>query len=286
MENIVTRWTLAAAAFVASLAPSLAALAQDMPTPSFPKAWQLNLQHPVTPVAERLYDFHNLLLIIITLISLFVLALLLICVFRFNEKANPVPSKTTHNTLLEVIWTAIPVIILVIIAVPSYRLLYFMDRTSEAEMTIKVTGNQWFWSYEYPDQELSFDAIALTEDQIDVSKGQHRLLETDKHVVLPVDTNIRILFTANDVIHAWTIPAFGVKLDNMPGRTNETWTRVTQEGRYYGQCSELCGIDHSFMPIVVDVVSKEAFQAWVAKEKAAASLPTPSSDVQLAQSTR
>ena len=280
----MTRWTLAVSAFIATLGTSLAAFAQDMPTPSFPREWQLNLQTPASPVAERLYEFHSFLLVVITLISLFVLALLLICVFRFNEKTNPVPSKTTHNTLLEVIWTGIPVIILVIIAVPSYRLLYFMDRTTEAEMTLKVIGNQWFWSYEYPDQEISFDAIALTDDQIDTAKGQHRLLETDKHVVIPVDTTVRILFTANDVIHAWTVPAFGVKLDNMPGRTNETWTRVTKEGRFYGQCSELCGVDHSFMPIVVDVVSKDAFKAWVAKEKQAAALPAPA--VQLAQSDR
>ncbi len=240
-----------------------------MPTPSFPHPWQLNLQHPVTPVAERLHDFHTFLLWIITVISVFVAILLLICIFRFNEKANPVPAKWSHNTMLEVIWTTIPVLILVVIAVPSYRLLYFMDRTTEAEMTIKVIGNQWYWSYEYPDTEISFDALALPAEEIDVSKGQHRLLETDKHVVLPVDTNIRILFTATDVIHAWAVPAFGVKLDNMPGRTNESWTRITELGRYYGQCSELCGVDHSFMPIVVDVVSKEDYKKWVETQKQA-----------------
>ncbi len=267
----MTRATLALAAAVSSFFfLSLPAWAQEqMPQPSFPKPWQLGLQHPVTPVAEQMYDFHTFLMWVITAISVFVLILLLIVIFKFNEKANPVPAKWTHNTMLEVIWTAIPVVILVIIAVPSYRLLYFMDRTSEAEMTIKVIGNQWYWSYEYPDSEISFDAIALQPDEIDTAKGQHRLLETDEHVVLPVDTNVRILFTANDVIHAWTIPAFGVKLDNMPGRTNETWTRVTQIGRYYGQCSELCGVDHSFMPIVVDVVSKEDYQKWVESKKQA-----------------
>ena len=227
----------------------------------------MGLQHPVTPVAQRMYDFHTFLLWVITAISIFVLILLLIIIFRFNEKANPVPAKWTHNTLLEVIWTAIPVLILVSIAVPSYRLLFFMDRTAEAEMTLKITGNQWYWSYEYPDTEISFDALALGADEIDAAKGQHRLLETDNHVVLPVDTNVRILFTATDVIHAWTIPAFGVKLDNMPGRVNETWTRVTQTGRYYGECSELCGVDHSNMPIVVDVVSKGDYAKWVAEKK-------------------
>lgn len=250
-----------------------AAAQQDMPTPSFPKEWQLNLQTPASPVAEMIYAFHTELLWMCILISVFVLILLLICIFRFNEKANPVPSKTSHNTMIEIVWTVVPIIILVVLAIPSYRLLFYMDRTTEAEMTIKVIGNQWFWSYEYIDEEISFDSLPLPEDQIDVSKGQHRLLEVDKHVVLPVDTNIRILFTANDVIHAWTIPAFGVKLDNIPGRTNETWTRVTKEGRYYGQCSELCGIDHSFMPIVVDVVSKEKYAEWVAKEKQSAEGP-------------
>ena len=253
---------------------SWAAMAQqDMPTPSFPKEWQLNLQTPVTSVAHMIYDFHTELLWITTIISLFVLALLLICIFRYNEKANPVPSKNAHNTVLEIAWTVVPIIILVVIAIPSFRLLYYMDRTSEAEMTLKVIGNQWFWTYEYPDQEISFDSLSLPDDQIDTAKGQHRLLETDKHVILPVDTTIRVLFTATDVIHAWTIPAFGVKLDNMPGRTNESWMKIDLEGRYYGQCSELCGVDHSFMPIVVDVVSKEKFQAWVAKEKQAAQAP-------------
>lgn len=255
---------------------SWAVMAQEgtqMPTPSFPKEWQLNLQTPVSPMAQMMYDFHTELLWITTIITLFVLALLLICIFRFNEKANPVPSKTAHNTVLEVVWTVLPIVILVVIAIPSYRLLFFADRTTEAEMTMKVIGNQWFWSYEYPDQEISFDALAKPESEIDVAKGEHRLLETDKHVVLPVDTNIRLLFTANDVIHAWTIPAFGVKLDAMPGRINETWVRVEKEGRYYGQCSELCGVDHSFMPIVVDIVSKEKFQAWVSKEKQAAEGP-------------
>jgi len=246
---------------------------QDMPTPSFPKEWQLNLQTPVTPVAHMIYDFHTLLIWVCVVISVFVLILLFICIFRYNEKANPVPSKTAHNTTIEIIWTVVPVIILVLIAIPSYRLLYFMDRTSEAEMTLKVIGNQWFWSYEYPDQEISFDSLPRAENEIDVAKGEHRLLEVDKHVVIPVDTTIRILFTANDVIHAWTIPAFGVKLDNMPGRINETWMKVEKEGRYYGQCSELCGVDHSYMPIVVDVVSKEKFQEWVGKEQQAAQGP-------------
>jgi len=274
----VSRLALAISAAVSSFFfLTLPALAQEqMPQPSFPKDWQLGLQHPVTPVAEQMVSFHTFLMWVITAISLFVLVLLLICIFKFNEKANPVPAKWSHNTLLEVVWTAIPVLVLVVIAVPSYKLLYFMDRTSEAEMTLKITGNQWYWTYEYTDSDISFDALPLPESEIDVTKGQHRLLETDNHVVIPIDTNIRLLFTATDVIHAWTIPAFGVKLDNMPGRTNETWTRVTQLGRYYGQCSELCGVDHSNMPIVVDVVSKEEFQKWLSEKKAADAGSSPS----------
>ena len=261
---------------VSSTFLSWAVMAQEgtqMPTPSFPKEWQLNLQTPASPMAQMMYDFHTELFWIMTIITLFVLALLLICIFRFNEKANPVPSKTTHNSVLEVVWTVLPIVILVVIAIPSYRLLFFADRTTEAEMTMKIIGNQWFWSYEYPDQEISFDSIPRPDNEIDTAKGEHRLLEVDKHVVLPVGTNIRLLFTATDVLHAWTIPAFGVKLDNVPGRINETWVRIDKEGRYYGQCSELCGVNHSFMPIVVDAVSKEKFQAWVSKEKQAAEGP-------------
>ncbi len=276
----VSRVTLAIAATLSSIFFALPAFAAEkMPTPSFPKPWQLGFQNPVTPVAEQMMDLHNFLLWIITAITLFVLALILICIFRFNERANPVPAKWSHNTLLEVIWTAVPVLILVVIAIPSYRLLYYMDRVEEADMTIKVIGNQWFWSYELPDYDISFDSLALPDDQIDVAAGQYRQLETDTHVVLPVDTTIRILFTSNDVIHAWAVPAFGVKLDNTPGRINETWTRVTQEGRYYGQCSELCGVEHSLMPIVVDVVSKEKFQQYVERQQAGIA---PASNTQVA----
>lgn len=244
------------------------AWAQNMPTPSFPEKWQLNLQTPASPIAEQMYDFHTFLLWIITAISIFVLGLLIWCAIRYNAKANPIPSKNSHNTLLEIVWTAIPVIILVVIAVPSYRLLYEMDRIEDPELTIKVIGNQWYWTYEFPDDEIVFDSLPLTEEEIDVAAGEHRLLEVDEPLLLPVDTNIRILFTATDVLHAWTIPAFGVKLDNVPGRINETWTRITVPGKYYGQCSELCGIDHSYMPIVVHAVSKEEFEAWRAQQLA------------------
>ena len=261
------------------LTTASAQAAELMPTPSFPTMWQLNLQTPASPVMERIYEFHTFLLWIITAISVFVLILLLICIFRFNERANPVPSKTSHNTFLEVIWTAIPVLILVAIAVPSYRLLYFADRIHDADITLKITGNQWYWTYEYPDLDILFDAVSIPDEEIDPAKGQHRLLEVDNPVVIPIDTNIRLLFTATDVLHAWTIPAFGVKNDTVPGRINESWVRATKLGRFYGQCSELCGVDHSFMPIVVDVVSKEEYDAWVlSKTRSAGALP----DTQLA----
>ena len=255
--------------WVLTMVCASSAWAQELPTPSFPVPWQLNLQTPASPVAEQLVEFHNFLLVICTVISLVVLALLLWCAFRYNAKANPVPSKNAHNTLLEIAWTAIPVIILVVIAVPSYRLLYYMDRIEDPELTVKVVGNQWYWTYEFPDYDISFDSLPLQDDEIDVAAGQHRLLEVDTPLILPTDTDIRILFTATDVLHAWTIPAFGVKLDSVPGRTNETWTRITIPGKFYGQCSELCGINHSFMPIVVHAVSPEEFEAWRASELAA-----------------
>ncbi len=231
-----------------------------------PKPWQIGLQPAASPVMERIHDFHNLLLVIITLITLFVLALMVYVIVRFNEKSNPVPSKTTHHSVLEVIWTAVPVLILVAIAVPSFKLLYFMDRTQDAEMTLKVIGHQWYWSYEYPDHgNFTFDSNLVPEDELE--EGQKRLLAVDNKVVLPVDTNVRLLLGSEDVMHNWAVPAFGVKLDTVPGRTNETWVRITGEGTYYGQCSELCGVNHGFMPIMVEAVSKDAFKAWVAKAK-------------------
>ena len=185
-----------------------------------------------------------------------------------NEKRNPVPTRTTHNTLIEVIWTAVPVIILVIIAVPSFKQLYLNDVIPEADMTIKAIGHQWYWTYEYPDNgKFSFDSNMIASDQL--KKGQVRLLETDTVVVVPVNATVRVQVTADDVLHAWAIPAFGVKIDAVPGRLNETWFKATREGTYYGQCSELCGVNHGFMPIRVDVVSKGKFDAWVAKQRQA-----------------
>jgi cytochrome c oxidase subunit 2 len=233
-----------------------------------PVDWQMNFQEAATPVAERLHNFHHFLLFIISGISIFVLGLLLYVMLRFNSKVNPVPSATTHNVLLEIIWTVVPVVILIVIAVPSFKLLYYADRTDKPEMTLKVTGYQWYWGYEYPDNGgISFNANMIPADKIDTNT-QVKLLSTDNPVVLPVDTNIQILVTGQDVIHSFAVPSFGIKTDAVPGRTNETWVRITKPGTYYGQCDQLCGTNHAFMPIEVIAVSKEDFAAWVNKQNA------------------
>ncbi|WP_293549543.1 cytochrome c oxidase subunit II [Parvibaculum sp.] len=228
---------------------------------------QMGFQEAVTPVMEDIESFHHFLLIIITAIVLFVSALLVYVMVRFNRKSNPTPSKTSHNTLIEVLWTVLPVLILVVIAIPSFRLLYKELVVPPAELTIKATGNQWYWGYEYPDNGgISFDANMVPEDELN---GRPRLLATDEAVVVPVDTTVRVIVTGADVIHAWAVPAFGVKVDAVPGRLNETWFRAEKTGIYYGQCSELCGQGHAFMPIEVHVVSKEDFAAWLEKAKTA-----------------
>lgn len=231
-----------------------------------PREWQLGLPEPVTPTAEKIASFHDGLLVVITVISVFVLLLLLYTCVRFRESKNPNPSTTTHNTLIEFVWTVVPIVILVGIAVPSFRLLYFADRTVNADMTLKIIGNQWYWSYEYPDHgNFTFDANLVPDAEI--KPGQLRLLETDNPVVLPVGKKVRLLLTSQDVIHAWAITAFGVRLDNVPGRTNETWVQIDKPGTYYGYCSELCGTGHSYMPIMVKAVSPAEFAAWVEKAK-------------------
>ncbi|MFN4283033.1 MAG: cytochrome c oxidase subunit II [Alphaproteobacteria bacterium] len=265
----------AIAAAAALLLPGLAAAA-------VPQPWTFGFQEAATPVARDIHDLHHLLLVIITAITLFVLALLIYVIVRFNAKRNPTPSRTSHNTLIEVLWTVLPVLILVVIAVPSFKLLYFMDRTDKPEMTLKVTGHQWYWSYQYQDHgDFQFDSLMIPTDQL--KPGQHRLLEVDNQVVVPINTNIRLLVTSQDVLHAWAVPAFGVKMDTVPGRLNETWMRIERPGTYYGQCSELCGVNHGFMPIAVRAVSKEEFQVWVeeARKKFASAEPV-AKDTQLA----
>lgn len=233
-----------------------------------PQPKQLGLQDAASPVMERLHDFHNILLWTIISIAVFVTLLLLYVIVRFNKRANPVPSTTTHHTWLEVAWTGIPVLILLFIAVPSFRVLYYMDKAPNPELTIKVTGHQWYWSYEYPEHEgLAFDSNMIPEKEI--KPGQLRLLEVDNRLVVPVGVDVRVLVTGADVIHSFAVPALGVKKDAMPGRLNETWFNVTREGVYYGQCSEICGTGHGYMPIAVEAVSKERFQEWLGQQKQA-----------------
>ena len=244
-----------------------------------PVPWQMGLQEAATPIMEKITDFHNLVLVIITVITLFVMALLIYVMVKFNAKANPVPSKTTHNTLVEVAWTVIPIIILIVIAIPSFRLLYFDRTIPPADLTIKAIGNQWYWTYEYPDDDgMTFDSIMLEDDEL--KEGQPRLLAVDNDVVVPVNKTVRVIVTAADVIHNWAIPAFGMKMDAIPGRLNEAWFRATKVGTFYGQCSELCGVKHAFMPITVRVVSDAEYAEWLAKAKQEfASTLTPSTTV-------
>lgn len=232
-----------------------------------PESWGLMLQQPASPSAEHIGNFHHMLLYIITAIVLFVLALLVFVVLRYNRRANPNPSQTTHNVLLEVIWTVVPVVILIIIAVPSFKLLYYTNRVENPEMTLKVTGYQWYWNYEYPDNGgVSFPAYMIPDSEIKPEEGQVRLLSTDNPVVLPIGKNIQIDITAGDVLHSWAVPALGVKTDSVPGRTNSTWVRINEPGVYFGQCSELCGKDHAYMPIEIHAVSLEEFNAWAVEK--------------------
>ncbi|HEX7967596.1 MAG TPA: cytochrome c oxidase subunit II [Stellaceae bacterium] len=246
---------LTAMALAVALAP--AALAEQ------PSEWQLGMQRGATPVRAEIDFLHNdILLPIITGITIFVLALLLYVIVRFNAKRHPTPSQTTHNTVIELIWTVVPVLILLIIAIPSFKLLYFVDRTQHADMTLKVTGHQWYWSYEYPDQgNVSFDSNMIPEED-QVKQKMLRLLEVDNPVVVPVDTTIRILVTGQDVIHSWYLPAAGVQEYAVIGRNNESWMRFERSDTYYGQCNQICGVNHPFMPIEVKAVSKENFGKW------------------------
>jgi cytochrome c oxidase subunit 2 len=231
-----------------------------------PSEWQFGLQQSVTPVMDNIVWFHDFLFYIITAITGFVLALLIIVMVRFNARANPTPSRTTHNTLVEVLWTIIPIVILLVIAVPSFKLLFLQLNTPSADLTVKATGKQWYWSYSYPDNgKFEFDSLMLKDGER--KDGQPRLLAVDNDMVVPVNKIVRVITTGSDVIHSFAVPSFGIKIDAVPGRINETWFKATREGVYYGQCSELCGKDHAFMPIAVQVVSEQAFAAWVEEAK-------------------
>jgi cytochrome c oxidase subunit 2 len=240
-------------------APALAGLGQ-------PSEWQLGLQQSATPIMDTLTWFHTFLVYIITAIVILVLILLIVVVLRFNAKTNPGPSKTTHNTFLELAWTILPVVILVVIAVPSFRLLSDQLTLPPADITVKATGKQWYWTYTYPDNgPIEFDSLIVQEK--DLKPGQPRLLTVDNELVVPVNKTVHVQVIGADVIHAFAVPSFGIKIDAIPGRLNETWFRATKEGMYYGQCSELCGKDHAFMPIAVRVVSEQAFTAWLDEAK-------------------
>ncbi|MBD1137723.1 cytochrome c oxidase subunit II [Pelagibacterales bacterium SAG-MED43] len=231
-----------------------------------PKEWQLGFQNPASDGMRDIVNFHNnLLLPIIIAISVFVLFLMLYACVRFRASANPNPSKRTHNVTVEILWTLIPCLILIVMAVPSFKILYKQDTIPKADITIKAIGYQWYWGYEYPDENIIFDSYMVEEK--DLRADQPRLLAVDNEVVVPVNKVIKVLITANDVLHAWALPSFGVKRDAVPGRINETWFKAEKEGTYYGQCSELCGIKHAFMPITVIVVSEEEYQNWLSEAR-------------------
>ena len=239
-----------------------------------PQPWQIGMGTPFSPVKERIVDLHNLLLIIITVITLFVAALLVWVMLKFNARAHPTPSRTSHNTLLEVAWTLVPVLILVVIAIPSFRLIYYEDRTQEADLTIKVTGHQWYWEYTYPDNgNIDFSSYIIPDDQL--KPGQLRLLEVDNQLVVPAGKNIRVLTNSADVIHSFFIPSLGVQRYGIPGRVIETWFNASKPGTYYGECNQICGTNHSRMPIVIHAVPQAEFDAWLieAKTKFAGNVP-------------
>lgn len=267
----------------------VAVLCLSFTNPAFAEIvpWQTHFQDAVTPSMEHITAFHHMLLWIIGAIVAFVTGLLLYVMIRFNAKANPVPSTTTHNVLLEVIWTVVPVVILIVIAVPSFKLLFFEARNPEPELTVKVTGYQWYWGYEYPENgDIAITSNMLKDNEIDKSKGQIRLLSADNAMILPVDTNILFQVTASDVIHAFAMPQFGIKTDAVPGRLNSAWARVNKVGTYYGQCSELCGKGHGFMPIEIKVVSKEEFAAWIKSQGGHLKEPAPAAATETAPAVK
>jgi cytochrome c oxidase subunit 2 len=242
----------------------------------YPRPWQLGMQAPASEVKDRIHNLHDLLLVIITLITLFVLALLVYVMVRFRASAHPTPTRTTHNTTIEILWTVLPVVILVVIAIPSFKLLYFEDRAPDAKMTLKVTAHQWYWSYGYPDNaNVQFDSYMVQDS--DLKPGQIRMLSVDNPLVLPAQTDVRILVNGTDVMHSFFIPSLGVQIYAVPGRVNETWVNIDRPGTYYGECNQICGDNHPYMPIEIQALSKDDFAKWVetAKKKFAA---VPSND--------
>jgi cytochrome c oxidase subunit II len=272
------------AAMAASVAVLVAAAGTAFAGLGQPTPWQLNLQEAATPVMAEIISFHTFLLWVISIITAFVLALLLIIIIRFNARANPTPTRTTHNTPLEVIWTVVPVLILVAIAIPSFRLLFTELEVPTPDLTVKATGKQWYWSYAYPDNgNFEFDSLLVAEK--DLKADQPRLLTVDNEMVVPVNKVVHVIVTGADVIHSFAVPSFGIKIDAVPGRVNDTWFKATTTGEFHGQCSQLCGKDHAFMPITVRVVNDADFTAWAAqaKQKYAGADAAPASALASAQ---
>jgi cytochrome c oxidase subunit II len=271
MDRPMSRYQRLFAALLIMAMPSGAALAQAV---GAPRPWEMGMQPAFGPVKQQQIDLHDLVLVIITVITLFVTGLLLWVMWRYNAKRNPVPSRTAHHTALEIAWTVIPVLILVVMAIPSFRLIYYEDKTRDADLTVKVTGHQWYWEYSYPDKgPIDFSSYIIPDDQL--KPGQRRLLDVDNQLVVPVGKNIRVLQTSTDVIHSWFVPALGVQRYAIPGRTIETWFRVDQPGVFYGECNQICGTNHSRMPIVVRAVSPQEFDAWLIEAKTKFSDATP-----------
>ena len=233
---------------------------------SEPKPWQMDLQEPAGIVATKATDLHNFLLIIITLISVFVLGLLIYVCIKFREKPGVKPSKTSHNTIIEIIWTVVPVLILVVIAVPSFKLLYLTEADKPVDMVIKVSGAQWYWNYEYPDDGISFDSYIIAEE--DLKPGEKRMLEVDNPIVVPEGTRIKFLITGNDVMHSFFVPSLALQVYSIPGRINELWTEVPLgKKKYYGQCNQICGVNHAYMPIVIQALPKDEYEKWLKDAK-------------------
>ena len=228
--------------------------------------WQLSFQNPATDLMGSVVGLHNVILIVMSLITVFVLFLLFYVSFRFSAKRNPIPSTRTHNTVVEVLWTAIPIVILVVLAIPSFKLLYQQEKSENYDMTVKVIGHQWYWEYEYPDHgDFYFESYMIQDE--DLKEGDLRLLTVDNPLVIPANKNVQILITAGDVLHSWAVPSMGLKTDAVPGRLNETWVNVKEPGIYRGQCSEICGSGHGFMPVVVKVLPEREFMAWANEAK-------------------
>jgi len=284
--SILRRWRVLALLLLGMALPVAAlsggaALAQAV---GAPRPWEMDMQRAFGPVKQHQIDLHDLVLVIITVITLFVGGLLLWVMWRYNARRNPVPNRTAHHTLLEIAWTVIPVLILVVMAIPSFRLIYYEDKGRDIDLTVKVTGHQWYWEYSYPDKNnINFTSYIIPDDQL--KAGQLRLLDVDNQLVVPVGKNIRVLQTSTDVIHSWFIPALGVQRYAIPGRTIETWFRADQPGVFYGECNQICGTNHSRMPIVVRAVTPQEFDAWLNEAKTKfsdATPPTPTEPRQLA----